>query len=182
MKTCYIFVIYVANLVSVSIFKTIGALFKFSMTPPPTLPTRPRLHKLGLADSSPLTSACVHVVYVCLCSCCVRELVFMLQGWEHAWMVHSRFGYVVHLVIKSIDQSGSSKGNKMFPWLCGSLMIPLVARLQPMWLASGHISMIFPFGSLIFLSQKRNHTFLRFMLCAYLFSCCVPVLVFMLQG
>ena len=44
-----------------------------------------------------------------------------------------------------------------------------VARLQHMWLvwlASSHISMIFPFNSLIFLSRRRNHTFLRFMLCA----------------
>ena len=36
--------------------------------------------KLGLAPSSSLTSACVRVVYACLCSCYVRVLVFMLRA------------------------------------------------------------------------------------------------------
>ena len=38
-----------------------------------------------------------------------------LGQWDGSQMVPSRFDYVVHLVVKSIDQSGSSKGSKIFP-------------------------------------------------------------------
>ena len=78
-----------------------------------TSPTTPSPHPHWQIPAGPssqvlvfmlCTCAYVPVSYVCLCSCCV------------------------HLMLKSIDQSGNSNGSKMFPWLYGSL----VARL---WLA-----------------------------------------------
>ena len=45
----------------------------------PTTPSPHPTDKLGLRPPSTLTSACVHVVYMCLCSCCVHVPVFMLR-------------------------------------------------------------------------------------------------------
>ena len=50
--------------------------FTFLLTSP-SIPSPHPTGKFGLGRSSSLTSACVHVVYVCLFSCCLRVLVFM---------------------------------------------------------------------------------------------------------
>ena len=63
-----------------------------------TSPNTPSPHPLGMRPSSSLTSDNI-IVYVCLCSCCVHVLVFMLHtcACVHAVGLEARRGWQIRI-------------------------------------------------------------------------------------